>query len=304
MSEEKNNINNSQEKDKDKNEEKINLSYLNNFLNLQNNNLSPLNLDKDQLFQSFLLFQNFLSMNPNLIKDNKNIENLKNEEKEIKTNENILKNSKLNESKILNDSKNNTEEDNKIENENKSIQNENKPTQNTNTNTNTNEKRNDNKNVNINIYDEIPIKPSGYNFMELLEKTLANEENNKNENVNNYNNKNQKVRHFNKKNIKKNMNNVTNDTSSSMYNNISEPNISKENKYFKIKEIYENGNKSFEKKDEEISSINNEDINNKDYKKTLLINDEKIKEEIDNLINEDDLKDISPKKKYRIFSKY
>ena len=295
MSEEKNNINNSQEKDKDKNEEKINLSNINNFLNLQGNNLSPLNLDKDQLFQSFLLFQNFLSMNPNLIKDKKNLENLKIEEKEIKTNENFLKNNKLNESKLLNDSKNNTEEENKIENENKSIQNENKPNQNTNANTNDN-KNDNNKNVNINIYDEIPIKPSGYNFMELLEKTLANEENNKNENLNNFNNKNPKVRHFNKKNNKKNMNNVTNDTSSSMYNNISEPNISKENKYFKIKETFENENTSFEKKDEEISSINNEDINNKDYKKTFLINDDKIKEEIDNLINEVDLKDISPKK--------
>ena len=62
---------------------------------------------------------------------------------------------------------------------------------------------------------------------------------------------------------------------------MSEPNISKENKYFKIKEEYEN--KSFDKKDEDISSINNDDLNKnnniKDFKKSILINENKIKEE-------------------------
>ena len=33
-----------------------------------------------------------------------------------------------------------------------------------------------NNDLKVNIYDEMPIKSSGYNFEELLEKTLANEE--------------------------------------------------------------------------------------------------------------------------------
>lgn len=68
--------------------------------------------------------------------------------------------------------------------------------------------------------------------------------------------------------IRKNMNNITNDTTSSNYNNMSEPNIPKENKYFKI-------NKSYDKKEEEILSMSNEELNKKDYKKNLLIDKEK-----------------------------
>ena len=240
MSEENIIINNSKENQKTENDEKINLSNLNNYLKSQENTALPLNMNKDQLFQSFLLFQNFLSMNPNLIKGNKIPENLKIEEKDIKPNVNISKNSNLNESKVMTESKNNIDEENKIKSESKSTQNENNPTQ--------NETDNKNKNININLYDEIPIKPSGYNFVELLEKTLANEENNKNENDKKYVNTNPRIRQFNKKNI----NNITNDTTSSNYNNMSEPNIPKENKYFKI-------NKSYDKKEEEILSMSNEE---------------------------------------------
>ena len=65
MSEEINILNNNQEKTKDQNNPKINLANFSNLLNLQDNNISLLNMDKDQLFQSFILFQNFLSMNQN-----------------------------------------------------------------------------------------------------------------------------------------------------------------------------------------------------------------------------------------------
>ena len=296
MSEEKI-INNSQENLKEKIEPKINLTNFNNYWNLQDNNISQLNIDKDQLFQSFILFQNFLSMNPNLLKDNKNIEKFKIEEKDIKTIESVTKANKLNESKILNDSKNNNEEEMKIQEENKSTQAENKLIDDINEKEIINEKENkyENKNANINVYDEIPIKPAGYNFVELLEKTLANEENNKNENEKKNNNRKTKIKHFNKK--IKNINNITKDTSSSMYNNMSEPNISKENKYFKMKETFEN--KSFDKNEEVISSINdeilNENNNIKTFKKCILLNENKIKEEYCNIIKEDELKDISPK---------
>ena len=117
MDEEQNNINNSKEKAKEGDDTKININNLNNFLNSKETNMPTLNIDKEQLFQSFLLFQNFLSMNKNIMNDNKT--KILEQDNKIQ-NENISNNintntkiSNLNDSKINKENENN----NKIQNE-------------------------------------------------------------------------------------------------------------------------------------------------------------------------------------------
>ncbi len=95
-----------------------------------------LSLDQKNLFETFVLFQNFINMNKMNKQD-------------------------LNPIKKLNF------EDNNIEKE------ENKKKINEKENENENESESPKQRKKINNYDEIPIKPS--NFLELLEKTLANE---------------------------------------------------------------------------------------------------------------------------------
>ena len=94
-------------------------------------NNKNLSMDKEKLFETFMLFQNFININNNIQNEHKRIINDE-LEKQIKT--------KYNKSKSTNEEK-------EIEIS--------KP-----------------KKIN---YDDRPIKTSNTNFMELLEKTLANE---------------------------------------------------------------------------------------------------------------------------------
>ena len=125
-----------------------------------------------------------------------------------------------------------------------------------------------NNDLKVNIYDEMPIKSSGYNFEELLEKTLANEENTQKEDEKNMIS-NSKL--FNKKLSKSNLieKNVN-------YNNVSEPNVLKQNQYFKIENEHEH--QSFDKNCEnglnfnKIESFNINNKNNDNRKNILRIN--------------------------------
>ena len=142
---------------KENKEKEINISNkenidINNFANSKDKSISAINIDKDQLFQSFLLFQDFITKNPNIIKDNKIMDNIKKEE--IEEMKEILSQSYDNKNKIEDNSKISEEEINKEQN-----------TVETNNNIS-----------NIKLYDDIPIKSAGYNFVELLEKSLAKEE--------------------------------------------------------------------------------------------------------------------------------
>ena len=227
----------------------IDLNSINNYMNYKDNTISPFNIDKDQLYQSFILFQKFLSMNKNIenITSGKNMNNNKN---------NVENDSNMKVSKIKNDndSKNNYSEkkDTNLEEGNNKL-------------ISGNSRRN--KSANIIAYDEIPIKPSGYNFEELLEKTLANEKN-----------------ETKKENVNKNLNN-SNDTLLSI-NNLNEYNKPKEDNCFDKKQIL--NKKSFEKKDEETNSINKEaNCKNNDSKDYLQINKIDI-EELNDTDNEND----------------
>ena len=80
----------------------IDLNSINNYMNYKDNTISPINIDKDQLYQSFILFQKFLSMNKNIenITSGKNMNDNKNKVE----NDSNMKVSKI---KSDNDSKNN-----------------------------------------------------------------------------------------------------------------------------------------------------------------------------------------------------
>ena len=232
----------------------IDLNSINNYMNYKDNIISPINIDKEQLYQSFILFQKFLSMNKNMgnITTEKNINNSNNKVE----NESNMKALNI---KSDDDSKNNysaKKEDTKFEEGNNKLISENSGR---------------NKNANIIAYDEIPIKPSGYNFIELLEKTLANEKNeSKNENQ--------------KENENKNLNN-SNDTLLSI-NNLNENNKSKENNSLEKKQIL--NKKLFDKKDEENNSIKKEEnCKNSDSKDYLQINKIDI-EELNDTDNENE----------------
>ena len=143
----------SKEQNKNNNEKEINSKNKENLklIDIKNtkNKLCPtINMDKDQLFQSFLLFQDFISKNPNIINESKIIETIKKEEvNEVK--ENISqKNDGIRNNIKLKEEKNDKNKSTSVINNNSSIK----------------------------LYDEIPIKSTGYNFVELLEKSLANEE--------------------------------------------------------------------------------------------------------------------------------
>ena len=191
---------------------------------------------------------------------NKNIENITSGKNMNNNKNNVENDSNMKVSKIKsdNDSKNNysAKKDTNLEEGNNKL-------------ISGNSRRN--KSANIIAYDEIPIKPSGYNFEELLEKTLANEKNEtKNENQ--------------KENVNKNLNN-SNDTLLSI-NNLNEYNKPKEDNCFDKKQIL--NKKSFEKKDEENNSINKEaNCKNNDSKDYLQINKIDI-EELNDTDNEND----------------
>ena len=144
-----------------KSEKEINLDNKENDLNdlqySKDKNVSMINMDKEQLFKSFLLFQDFLSKNPNLINQNSFLNTVKEEEdiaeKKETSSQNENKSPKLSAEKL----------------------------------STTIEANNNENNNTVKLYDEIPIKSTGYNFVELLEKSLAKEENTKlkNNNINN-----------------------------------------------------------------------------------------------------------------------
>ena len=87
---------------------------MNNFANSKDKSISAINMDKDQLFQSYLLFQDFITKNPNIIKDNKIMDNIKKEE--IEEMKEILSQSYDNKNKIEDNSKISEEEINKEQN--------------------------------------------------------------------------------------------------------------------------------------------------------------------------------------------
>ena len=110
-------------------------------------------MDKDQLFKSFLLFQDFLSKNQNLINENNIKKENINEIKQVLTHNNIKNDNNMNKLKEEKERKSEDIKERKEQNLNDI-----------------------NNNTSIQLYDEIPIKSTGYNFVELLEKSLANEE--------------------------------------------------------------------------------------------------------------------------------
>ena len=125
------------------------------------NNIQNFYIDKEQLYETFLLFQNFMNSNYNttrIFNSSSKKEN-KIENNDIELNNNNAQNK-------MKEEKEKTLDSNEDKSElNKEMINKN----------NNNESANNlNKNL-INNFDEIPIKPSNTNFEELLEINLANE---------------------------------------------------------------------------------------------------------------------------------
>ena len=137
-----------------------------------NKNLS---MDQENLFETFVLFQNFINMNKMNNKDSFSINKLNFGDSKIddtiNENNNIKEEININESNINQNNKSNLN-DTKIQ-ENESEKN----------NFNSIYNNNNTSKKNLKNYDDIPIKTSNSNFLELLEKTLANEKNE----LNNYN---------------------------------------------------------------------------------------------------------------------
>ena len=130
-----------------------------------NKNLS---MDQENLFETFVLFQNFMNMNKNK-KDSFSINKFNFADSKIddtiNENNNIKEDNNINESNI---------NENNI---NKSNLNDTKIKENESEKDNLSIIYNKNIKKNLKNYDDIPIKSSNSNFLELLEKTLANEKN-------------------------------------------------------------------------------------------------------------------------------
>ena len=259
MSKEINDINNKKEKSSEETLNKIEVDKFNNYINIQQNLLNSLNIDKDSLFKSFILFQNFLSMN-----NQNNLQNLQNKKEELSPR-------KLSPN-LKNESNKNT-----ISDKEEKIK------------TNSNEKNENNKIVvNKNAYDEIPIKPSGYNFMELVEKTLAKEENSSsmsNENNNNdLNNNKINLKEFLKsKTIKNNFNNNK--------NKLMNEYIAKEIEKMPLKnsdQEIEITNKNYITNNnfQQINNINNNEIQNKEKYQNISVKNKIIDTNLNNEIEE------------------
>ena len=174
----------------DETQDKSELSKFNDYINSQKNILTTLNIDKDSLFKSFILFQKFLTMNQNLnlslnSKTN-NKDNLVSKSTQIEPENNINEN--MSHSLIKINLKEETENSNfykniiSLKNYNNNIINPYKKKNTINTKEISDAEKNEESKkiyVNKSKFDEIPIKPSGYNnFMELVEKTLAKEKRN------------------------------------------------------------------------------------------------------------------------------
>ena len=144
MSTEQNKINDNDEKNKDT---LWNTNLINNQ-KTEENDIKTINMNKEQLFQSFLLFQDFISKNPNLLGENKINNTIKRKENEAIRDILLQNNDNENNLKFLEEEKTNREQTLSDINNNSTIK----------------------------FYDEIPIKSTGYNFVELLEKSLAKEE--------------------------------------------------------------------------------------------------------------------------------
>ena len=233
MSDKQNIITDKKKKD-NKKEEIENINDLNSFLNSKEFNISSINIDKEQLFKSFLLFQKFLTNNQNIIKENKTIDK-NNNEKIIENKEISLKNKN---SKKLENIKFNKEE-NKEKNM-KDINNQ----------------------THIQKFDEIPIKSTGYNFEELLEKTLAKEENIKKEDKNS--------------NIKDK--NTINNKETPINNNLKE-NSSKEKE--KLISTNENSNKLKSDSEKDVKVFQSKEIDNLEINNNLTSKDVEITNKAD-----------------------
>ena len=255
----------------------------NNNSKSQENVIPTINMNKEQLFQSFLLFQDFISKNPNILGENKIINIIKKEENEVTKDIFSQNNDDENNNKFLEEEKTNREQTLSDINNNSTIK----------------------------LYDDIPIKSTGYNFVELLEKSLAKEEkiNQIDKNKNNLNTKIIKKTNDDNLNEKENLKstNEQTDKNKNIVNNEKEKNvigfIDEEINDIKINDDIKNEpkleSKNKEKADiikKEINQINiiknNENINNKDEQ---IKQDDKLNngKEISNLNDENNKKELN-----------
>ena len=165
-------------------------------------------MDKEKLFETFLLFQNFINMNQNSNTHPSNMQSPINDNSTYEGKENIVHNlnsnfqEKINQVELHEENQDNHKEQNDSNNNNLC-----NSTERFKTESNVNENNNNNINNNIdspnrqnneieshekkegektettqvkstNNYDDIQIKPANVNFMELVEKSLANDANN------------------------------------------------------------------------------------------------------------------------------
>ena len=258
----------------------------NNNSKSQENVIPTINMNKEQLFQSFLLFQDFISKNPNILGENKIINTIKKEENEVTKDIFSQNNDDENNNKFLEEEKTNREQTLSDINNNSTIK----------------------------LYDDIPIKSTGYNFVELLEKSLAKEEkiNQIDKNKNNLNTKIIKKTNDDNLNEKENLKstNEQTDKNKNIVNNEKEKNVIgftdeelndiKINDHIKNEPKLESKNK--EKADiikKEINQINiiknSENINKKDDQ---IKQDDKLNngKEISNLNDENNNKEIKENK--------
>lgn len=178
---------------------------------LSNNSKNQaLPMDKEKLFETFLLFQNFINMNQNSNTHPSNMQSPINDNSTYEGKENIVHNlnshfqEKINQVELHEENQDNHKEHNDSNNNNLC-----NSTERFKTESNVNENNNNNNNINNNIdspnrqnneieshekkegektettqvkitnnYDDIQIKPANVNFMELVEKSLANDANN------------------------------------------------------------------------------------------------------------------------------
>ena len=132
---------------------------------IENKTVQNIFIDKDQLYETFLLFQNFMHSNQN----NSSRTYMSSSTKQNKTESSLTINNEFdtyrNNNKIKEMGINKKISEINIEKNNNLIENNNK------------------NEIKINNIDDIPIKPSNTNFEELLEKNLANEKYEESKNI-------------------------------------------------------------------------------------------------------------------------
>ena len=181
-------------------------NLITNYNSIDNKSTQNFLIDKDQLYETFLLFQNFMNSSQNNSTRNK-LNSPKNNQLEntftinqIESNNVENKINDINKSEnIISDVNKKNQIEEKKEIETNTILSENNNTINTNINNNnisnninyysnynsnniSNSYNNNEKNT-INNFDDIPIKSTNINFEELLEKNLANEKYEESKNI-------------------------------------------------------------------------------------------------------------------------